>query len=102
MDNETIDLKEVLFDSKFKGLTEKEKTLVSEGFINFTVDEILRFGKLVAEKTLELASKNLGLIEILIEQVNGSDEYAPFITADDDTLWTIDKNALLGTIKQIK
>jgi len=52
-------------------------------------------------QTLELAAENVGFIETTSEELNSQD-YMPFIKADDNTIWTFDKQSILDTINQIK
>ena len=53
------------------------------------------------KQALELAVENIGFIETTTEELNSKD-YMPFITADDNTIWTFDKQSILDTINQIK
>ena len=54
-----------------------------------------------AKNLLELAAENVGFIETTSDKLNSLD-YMPFITADDNTIWTFDKQSILDTINQIK
>lgn len=56
--------------------------------------------KEACRQTLELVSVNIGFIETNSDKLN-SEEYQPFITADDDTVWTINKQSILDLIDQI-
>lgn len=57
--------------------------------------------KSFAKNLLELAAENVGFIETTSDKLNSLD-YMPFITADDNTIWTFDKQSILDTINQIK
>lgn len=70
------------------------------------VDDIVKQQVIAAMKescrqTLELAAENVGFIETTSDKLNSLD-YMPFITADDNTIWTFDKQSILDTINQIK
>ena len=53
------------------------------------------------KQVLELAAENVEFIKTTSEELNSKD-YVPFITADDNTIWTFDKQSILDTINQIK
>lgn len=53
------------------------------------------------KQALELAAENVGFIKTTSEELNSKD-YVPFITADDNTIWTFDKQSILDTINQIE
>lgn len=70
------------------------------------VDDIVKQQVIAAMKescrqTLELAVENVGFIETTSEELNSQD-YIPFIKADDNTIWTFDKQSILDTINQIE
>lgn len=70
------------------------------------IDDIVKQQVIAAMKescrqTLELSVENVGFIETTSEELNSQD-YMPFITADDNTIWTFDKQSILDTINQIK
>jgi hypothetical protein len=50
---------------------------------------------------LRMAAENIGFVETTSEELN-SDEYKPFITANDGTIWTINKQSITNIIEQIK
>ena len=64
-------------------------------------EDILLAMKEACRQTLELAVENVGFVETTSETLN-SEEYKPFITADDNTMWTINKESILKTIEQVK
>lgn len=70
-------------------LTQNEKE-----FVFYAMKEACR-------QTLELVAENVGFIETTSEELNSQD-YMPFIKADDNTIWTFDKQSILDTINQIK
>ena len=70
-------------------------------FITISKDSIIEFAKESCRQTLELAAENVGFIETTSDKLNSLD-YMPFITADDNTIWTFDKQSILDTINQIK
>lgn len=62
---------------------------------------VIRAMKEACTQTLELAAENVGFIKTTSEKLN-SEDYVPFITADDYTVWTFDKQSILNTINQIE
>lgn len=70
-------------------------------FITISKDSIIEFAKESCRQTLELAAENVGFIETTSDKLNSLD-YMPFIMADDNTIWTFDKQSILDTINQIK
>jgi len=68
---------------------------------DYTYNMVLSAMKEACRQTLELAVENVGFVETTSETLN-SEEYKPFITADDNTMWTINKESILDTIKQVK
>jgi len=95
-----INLEDILFESKFNNLSEADKDVIRTGTF-YSFDDILKAMKEACKQTLGLASENAGLIELTSDKLNKMD-YTPFITAEDDTLWAINKQGILDTIKQIE
>lgn len=65
----------------------------------FTPEQLNEYTANVIRQTLETAAENIGFIETTSEKLN-SEEYKPFITADDDTVWTIDKESITNTFEE--
>ena len=64
-------------------------------------ESVLELMREACRQTLELVPGNVGFIETTSEELNSQD-YMPFIKADDNTIWTFDKQSILDTINQIK
>lgn len=62
---------------------------------------LLRAVKEACRQTLELAAENVCFKETTSHELNAED-YNPFLTADDNTIWTFDKQSILDTINQIE
>lgn len=56
---------------------------------------MVEFAQLHVQAALEVIVNNIGFIETTSEKLN-SEEYKPFITADDNTIWTIDKESIIN------
>lgn len=69
-----------------------------EAFV-FTPKELNEYTAKIGKAFLQSAAENIGFIETTSEKLN-SEEYKPFITADDGTVWTIDKQSILNTFKE--
>lgn len=60
------------------------------------IDEAaMLFAQKMCERQREIDINNTGFIEITTEKLNSS-EYAPFITADDGKVYTIDKQSIIN------
>jgi hypothetical protein len=80
-----------------------EEFLKEKDFINFTIgkakgnercsDMMIAYAKLCVEAALKAVIKNTGFIQMQAEHLN-SEEYRPFITAEDGTIWVIDEQAI--------
>lgn len=96
-----INLEEILFNSKFKDLNEREKQSIKNGLVTFNFDEIIWAIKESCRRVLELAAENATLLEgeedigktYLMEQYN---------TFYEDVLFTVNKESILNTINQIE
>lgn len=102
-----VNLKEILLNAfiQYKeNYPEKKlsKAYTIEQFKDAT--EILTVGmnamQEACNQTINLCAENVGFIKTTSEKLN-SEDYKPFITADDDTVWTFNKQAILDTKKQI-
>ena len=87
-----INLEEILFNSKFKDLSNIEKDQIRKGLISYEHEEILIAMKEACRQALELAAKNadFGICQ--------NDNSCP-------CLWDshfIDKQSIIKTIKQIE
>lgn len=56
----------------------------------------IEFAKLHVTEALKQASRNINLIQSSSEEIN-KNNISPFITADDNTVWIIDKTSILNT-----
>lgn len=72
--------------------------VMQEGYF-FTPEQLNEYTQNVIKQALETAAENIGFIETTSEKLN-SEEYKPFITADDDTIWTVDKQSIRSTFQE--
>ena len=69
--------------------------------VHSSITSVIEAIKDACKQVLELAAENIEFIETTPEEWN-SKEYEPFITADDGTIWTFDKQSILDIINQVK
>ena len=82
-----------------KGILDKELKFLSVRVYQIEI-ACLRAMREACNQTVDLCAENVGFIETTSEKLN-SEDYAPFITADDNTVWTFNKQSILDTKKQI-
>jgi hypothetical protein len=58
-------------------------------------EAMIEFAKLHVEAALKEASENVNLKESSSEEIN-TNNISPFITADDNTIWIINKDSILN------
>lgn len=85
--------------------TKKQGYNVPNGFIGkygyfFTQEKLNEYTANVIKQALETAAENIGFVETTSKKLN-SEEYKPFITADDDIIWTINKKSITNTFNEI-
>lgn len=96
MSKRKINLEKILMNIIFSDMGNISITYDSRG-----KRQILLAMKEACKQALELAIENTGFIETTSEKLN-SEDYAPFIIADDDTIWTIHKQSIRNTLNQIE
>lgn len=72
--------------------------LEQEGYF-FTPEQLNQYIQAVIKQTLEAAAGNVGFIETTSEKLN-SEEYKPFVTADDGTIWIVNKQSITNTLDE--
>ena len=76
--------------------TAEEILDTDKGWKNSTAELMIEFAKLHVTEALKQASRNINLIQSSSEEIN-KNNISPFITADDNTVWIIDKTSILNT-----
>lgn len=65
----------------------------------FTPEQLNEYIQNVIKQSLETAAENVGFIETTSEKLN-SEEYKPFVTADDGTIWIVNKQSITNTLDE--
>lgn len=81
------------FEQRIKELINDEVCLGTYGLVELELRELIKH---VHNEAIKLAESNLELIQTTSNEINNKSdsEYSPWITADDETIWTINRKRI--------
>lgn len=81
------------FEQRIKELISDEVCFGTYGLVELELRELIKH---VHNEAIKLAESNLELIQTTSEEINNKSvsEYSPWITADDKTIWTINRKRI--------
>lgn len=81
------------FEQRIKELINDEVCMGTYGLVELELRELIKH---VHNEAIKQAESNLELIQTTSEEINNKSvcEYSPWITADDETIWAINRKRI--------